>query len=877
MTIITDTTLVEALSSSSDHNDQYLGMLAHELRNHLNPIRNAVQLLKMQNFTDPILAESCNVIDRQVTHIAQLLDELVNGTHVIQNKARLLTECFDLADIVKDAIANTHFLIDSRNQELIISQTKQALWIEGDRVCLTHVLSGLLNNASRNSGVGGRINLNITSENSEAVIQVRCMGGGICVEMLPDTLYHFTQADEQGGLGSMLTHQLVAKHGGTIREEDYGIEQGTLVTIRLPILVIASPFCEAEPTEKNSNTRKFRILVVDDYVAAAESLSMLLQLEGYEVQIANCGIKALELTRSFQPQVVLLDIGLPDLNGYEVATQIRRLPETKSTLLFALTGYGGPEDFKLRQAAGFKYHFIKPLNFEKLSALLRASKQEFLGSVTDIAPLIGNFPGVIKKQDDQNSTSDKKILNSFCSNHANDVLLIRFAYQKGDIETAVKLVCKFDDYASKTGINVFCDLAIDLKQVLIQRNDSSVTALLTEIDLKLNQLIAEIYGIVIIQDQILTIQQFNEQLFKLLENNDFISDEFLNQFKIQLSQDQQTDFNRLSQHVFDSDYPKAREVFGKLINCSFGNTELASQDQRPLILIVDDERINQALLVKLLAPDFQIKVTGNGSKALEIAQVSPHPDLVILDINMPGMDGYEVCQRFRDNPVTCNAPVIFVTGASDQNSETRGLQLGAMDFIAKPFHPVITLLRVRNLILLKQQEKQLRHLAHYDALTKVPNRILLYDRMKLAIAQAKREQNMLAVCYLDIDGFKQINDALGHQTGDQVLIEITLRIGRILREGDTIARLGGDEFVVLLPNLHNVEECFVTLKRLHENIAVPIIINHQTCNVTASIGVSIFPDDNEDMDGLLRFADQAMYIAKHSGKNCYHIHNALQK
>ena len=106
---------------------------------------------------------------------------------------------------------------------------------------------------------------------------------------------------------------------------------------------------------------------------------------------------------------------------------------------------------------------------------------------------------------------------------------------------------------------------------------------------------------------------------------------------------------------------------------------------------------------------------------------------------------------------------------------------------------------------------------------------------------------------------------------------ITLRIGRILREGDTIARLGGDEFVVLLPNLHNVEECFVTLKRLHENIAVPIIINHQTCNVTASIGVSIFPDDNEDMDGLLRFADQAMYIAKHSGKNCYHIHNALQK
>ncbi len=171
----------------------------------------------------------------------------------------------------------------------------------------------------------------------------------------------------------------------------------------------------------------------------------------------------------------------------------------------------------------------------------------------------------------------------------------------------------------------------------------------------------------------------------------------------------------------------------------------------------------------------------------------------------------------------------------------------------------------------KQHEKQLERTAHYDALTGIPNRLLLADRMKQAIVQAKREQKMLSVCYLDLDGFKPVNDTLGHQAGDRVLVEIAGRIGSILREGDTIARLGGDEFVVLLPNLNHVEECIDTVKRLHDAIAQPIFIQDQLVSLTASIGVSVFPDDDNDSDVLLRHADQAMYIAKQSGKNRYHL------
>jgi diguanylate cyclase (GGDEF)-like protein/PAS domain S-box-containing protein len=420
------------------------------------------------------------------------------------------------------------------------------------------------------------------------------------------------------------------------------------------------------------------------------------------------------------------------------------------------------------------------------------------------------------------------------------------------------------------------------------------------------------------------------------------------------------------------------------------------EDLRPTILIVDDTRYNQELMASLLNQDYRVKVAGNGLRALEIARSSPHPDLILLDINMPEMDGYEVCRRLQKNPLTCDIPVIFVTAAAGQEAEALGLQLGAVDYLTKPINPNIALLRVRNQLLLrqslsklrltssvfentmecititdaqgniidvnpafcrltgyereevlgknprfqksghhdqafyaamwqainttgrwngelwnrtksgecypelrsisavtnaqgvvthyigistdisqiKQHEAQLERIAHYDALTGIPNRVLLADRMKQAIAQVKRERKMLAVCYLDLDGFKPVNDGFGHQAGDHVLVEIARRIGSILREGDTVARLGGDEFVVLLLNLHHVEECIVTLKRLHETIAQPVCIQDQAHYLTASIGVSIFPGDDNDPDVLLRHADQAMYVAKQSGKNRYHLFDA---
>jgi diguanylate cyclase (GGDEF)-like protein len=181
-----------------------------------------------------------------------------------------------------------------------------------------------------------------------------------------------------------------------------------------------------------------------------------------------------------------------------------------------------------------------------------------------------------------------------------------------------------------------------------------------------------------------------------------------------------------------------------------------------------------------------------------------------------------------------------------------------------------------DITLLKLHERQLEHIAHYDALTSIPNRTLLADRLLQAMARTRRDRNWLGVCYLDLDGFKPINDLQGHAAGDRVLVETARRIGQTIRSGDTVARLGGDEFVVLMGGLDQPDEITASLERLLSAIAQPIAIEGTPCRVTASIGVTLFPQDDADADGLLRHADQAMYLAKQAGKNCYHCYDAAQ-
>ncbi|AMK77413.1 MULTISPECIES: EAL domain-containing protein [Methylomonas] len=416
------------------------------------------------------------------------------------------------------------------------------------------------------------------------------------------------------------------------------------------------------------------------------------------------------------------------------------------------------------------------------------------------------------------------------------------------------------------------------------------------------------------------------------------------------------------------------------------------------ILAIDDTPANLALLGLALQDDYQIQIATSGGKGLELALDAP-PDLILLDIMMPDMDGYETCRRIKANPLLKDIPIVFVTALNEIQAETLGFSLGAADYLTKPISIEIARLRIRNLLEreqfrqelqrreaeqrlaasvfahthdsvvitdsenriidanaafsritgysreevlgknpsilksgrqstefykamwqalnahdhwsgelwnrnkkgevfaaltsisvvrddngqihhyiglsaditpLKNHEYDLERIAHFDPLTGIPNRVLLADRLSQALAHTHRAGNHMAVCYLDLDGFKPVNDQFGHEVGDQLLIEISLRIRDCLRAGDTVARIGGDEFVLLLLDFNDTRECEAVLERMLCKVAEPLTIADNLVCVSASLGLTFYPDDRANADTLLRHADQAMYVAKQRGKNRYH-------
>jgi CheY-like chemotaxis protein len=347
----------------------------------LAPIRNAVQLLKKLGPKDPQLEWGRDVIDRQVGHMARLLDDLLDVARIMRGKISLKTAPMQIAEAIEYALEATRPSIEAKQQVLIISLPDKPLWVQGDLTRLAQVVANLLDNAMKYTDPGGRIRLSATEEADCVTLRIQDTGVGIDPELLPHVFDLFTQAHQslgrsQGGLGIglTLTQQLVHLHGGTIAASSLGLDQGSEFTVRLPLLRNWCPLTErrmaSSQAQPSSSSSKLRILVVDDYADAAQSLALLLRAEGHEVETADCGAAALERAANFEPQAVLLDIGLPDLDGYQVAQRLRKIPEARQAVLIALTGYGQNEDRERARNAGFDHFLLKPPDIDALSAVL---------------------------------------------------------------------------------------------------------------------------------------------------------------------------------------------------------------------------------------------------------------------------------------------------------------------------------------------------------------------------------------------------------------------------------------------------------------------------------------------------------------------------
>jgi len=390
-TEVTERTRVElALKEADRHKDEFLAMLAHELRNPLAPIHNAVQLMHRKPVSDPQLAWSRDLIGRQLAHLTRLVDDLLDVSRITRGKINLNKEVIELETLISRTVETVQPLIEERGHMLTVDTPAGVLRVLGDPTRLTQALGNVLGNAAKYTDRGGSITLAVAERGSEVEIRVRDNGVGIPTELMPRIFNLFTQLDRTSGppqsglgIGLALVQRLVEMHGGSVTAHSDGPGRGSEFTIRLPLLLRESLETEAPPhklsTLEQSMTNdedlvrtQRRILVADDNNDALESLATLLQLSGHEVYTATNGAVALESAEQNRPEVALLDIGMPKLDGYEVARRIRAQPWGQRITLVALTGWGQDSDRRRSQEAGFDSHLVKPLDLDKLTDLLAA-------------------------------------------------------------------------------------------------------------------------------------------------------------------------------------------------------------------------------------------------------------------------------------------------------------------------------------------------------------------------------------------------------------------------------------------------------------------------------------------------------------------------
>ncbi|CAG4890334.1 hybrid sensor histidine kinase/response regulator [Paraburkholderia gardini] len=366
------------LRDADQRKDQFLAMLAHELRNPLAPIRNAIELMQVDRLRSAETFDSARaIISRQVTHLSRLVDDLLDVSRITQGKITLKHEPVEMTAAVSTALETVQPAIAKKQHDISIHLPDAPLYVSGDAVRISQVIANVLSNACKYTPEHGELSVTVTHVDGNVKITVRDNGVGILPDMLSRAFELFVQSENslersEGGLGIglPLARTLVDLHGGTIEAFSAGLGQGSEFVVMLPLLPADQVPMVSVPAEIREAPHARRLLLVDDSVDAAEALSLLLGTLGHDVRTANDPWTALELADTFDPQVIILDIGLPGMDGFELARTMRGKPRTAGALLIALTGYGQERDRQLSREAGFDHHFVKPVSVNEIQAVI---------------------------------------------------------------------------------------------------------------------------------------------------------------------------------------------------------------------------------------------------------------------------------------------------------------------------------------------------------------------------------------------------------------------------------------------------------------------------------------------------------------------------
>ncbi|HZQ59889.1 MAG TPA: response regulator [Casimicrobiaceae bacterium] len=378
-TALENARLYRKIRDEDQRKNEFLAMLAHELRNPLAPISNAMHVLEGPDIAPERLAWAKDVVGRQLKQLVRLVDDLLDVSRITRGKIQLRIETVDVQHVIAAAVETSRPFIDAMEHEVIVSVPSDPLFVRGDSARVAQVLANLVTNAAKYTEKHGRIDISAAREAGEVVFRVRDTGVGIPKEALSTIFELFTQVDHtldrsRGGLGIGLTlvRRLVEMQGGTVQAYSAGDGQGSEFTVRLPLAEVKQEIATPQPAEALPHplASTVKVLIVDDNHDVAESTAMLLRMVGCEVEVAFDGAVALESIDTMRPDAVLLDIGLPGMNGYEVAERIRAQPEYAHTLLVAVSGYGQEDHRQQSKRAGFDYHIVKPIDPAMMADLL---------------------------------------------------------------------------------------------------------------------------------------------------------------------------------------------------------------------------------------------------------------------------------------------------------------------------------------------------------------------------------------------------------------------------------------------------------------------------------------------------------------------------
>jgi CheY-like chemotaxis protein len=368
----------EELAQAHRQKDQFLAMLAHELRNPLAPLRTGIHILRQSKASPEMRERTLEMIERQLRHLTRLVDDLLDVSRILRGKIQLRNERLDLRQLAHTVAEDRRPLLEQAGLSLVVGLPQSPIWVMGDLTRLTQILNNFLDNSMKFADGGRQVTVRVRTdaENGQAIVSVRDEGMGIEPELLPRLFTPFFQADHsldraRGGLGLGLAMAkgLAELHGGSVDATSEGPGRGAEFTVRLPVENVSSTQSEALATAETSG-RQLRVLVVEDNKDLADSLRVLLDLLGHAVRVAHSGPGAVAVAREWRPEVVLCDIGLPGIDGYETARQLRRLPGMAKAFLVAITGYSQEAALARCKEAGIDRHFLKPIDLSVLKELL---------------------------------------------------------------------------------------------------------------------------------------------------------------------------------------------------------------------------------------------------------------------------------------------------------------------------------------------------------------------------------------------------------------------------------------------------------------------------------------------------------------------------